>query len=258
MFPYQRKGFWFAAKAGRALIADEMGLGKTIQAIAVAELYKRELNISKVLIVCPTSLKYQWKSEIEKFTHDSTIHVIEGNIMKRKEQYEKNTSFYQIVSYHSIANDVDYLNKSDFDLVILDEAQRIKNWKTKVSQRIKKLQTTYAIVLTGTPLENKLEELYSIMQFIDVYRLGPMYKFLDDYQIHAEETNKVVGYKNLHDIKERLADTLIRRSKKEIIDQLPKRMDKNLFVPMTEQQMELHEEKKDVEAKLVMKWRKMG
>jgi superfamily II DNA or RNA helicase len=258
MFPYQRKGFWFAAKAGRALIADEMGLGKTIQAIAVAELYKQELGINKVLVVCPTSLKYQWKTEIEKFTHNSTTHVIEGNVMKRKVQYENNNSFYQIVSYHTIANDVEFLNKSDFDLVILDEAQRIKNWKTKVSQRIKKLQTPYAIVLTGTPLENKLEELYSIMQFIDVYRLGPMYKFLDTYQIHAEDTNKVVGYKNLHEIKERLADTLIRRSKKEIIDQLPKRMDKNLFVPMTEQQMEMHEEKKDAVAKLVLKWRRMG
>lgn len=258
MFPYQRQGFWFAAKAGRALIADEMGLGKTIQAIAVAELYKKELGISKVLIVCPTSLKYQWKTEIEKFTFNSTTNVIEGNIMKRKIQYETNNAFYQIVSYHTIANDVDYLNKSDIDLVILDEAQRIKNWKTKVSQRIKKLQTPYAIVLTGTPLENKLEELYSIMQFIDVYRLGPMYKFLETYQIHAEDTNKVIGYKNLNEIKVKLADILIRRSKNEIIDQLPKRMDKNLFVPMTEQQMELHNEKQEVVSKLVMKWRKIG
>jgi SNF2 family DNA or RNA helicase len=258
MFPYQKKGLWFAAKAGRALIADEMGLGKTVQAIAVAELYKKELGINKVLIVCPTSLKYQWKTEIEKFTHNSTVNVTEGGILKRKEQYENNNTFYLIVSYHTIANDVEYLNKADFDMVILDEAQRIKNWKTKVSQRIKKLQTPYAIVLTGTPLENKLEELYSIMQFIDVYRLGPMYKFLDTYQIVSEDSNKVVGYKNLHEIKERLADTLIRRSKKEIENQLPKRMDKNLFVPMTEQQMEVHEEKKDVVAKLVLKWRKMG
>jgi SNF2 family DNA or RNA helicase len=257
MFPYQRKGVWFAAKAGRSLIADEMGLGKTIQALAVAELYKKELGINKVLIVCPTSLKYQWKTEIEKFTHGSTVNVIEGNLLKRKNQYENDESFYQVVSYHTIANDVNYLNKADVDLVILDEAQRIKNWKTKVSQQIKKLQTPYAIVLTGTPLENKLEELYSIMQFIDVFRLGPMYSFLNTYQI-TDEAGKVIGYQNLNEIKSLLSDTLIRRTKKEVLSQLPKRMDKNLFVPMTQEQMDIHNDFQDVVSRLVTKWRRYG
>lgn len=257
MFPYQRKGAYFAALAGRSLIADDMGLGKTIQAIAVAELYKKELAINKVLIICPTSLKYQWKSEIEKFT-DSTVHVIEGGYLKRRQQYESTEAYYNIVSYHIMANDVDFLNKMDYDMVFLDEAQRIKNWKTRVSQQIKKLQTPYAVVLTGTPLENKLEELYSIMQFIDIYRLGPMYKFLDNHQIKDETSGKIIGYKNLNDIKVQLAETLLRRTKKEVLTQLPKRMDKNLFVPMTEDQMNMHEEYKDMVAKLVLKWRRMG
>lgn len=256
LFPYQRKGVFFAALAGRSLIADEMGLGKTLQAIATAELYRNELGINRVLIVCPTSLKYQWKSEIEKFT-DSTAHVVEGTLLKRKIQYETTTAFYVIVSYHAMTNDLHLLNKMEADMVILDEAQRIKNWKTKVSQQIKKLVTPHAIVLTGTPLENKLEELYSITQFIDVFRLGPMYRFLNQYQT-TDEAGKVIGYKNLREISERLADILIRRTKKEVLSQLPKRMDKNLFVPMTQDQMDLHNELGDNVAKLVNKWRRYG
>ena len=256
LFPYQRKGVFFAALAGRSLIADEMGLGKTLQAIATAELYKNELGINRVLIVCPTSLKYQWKSEIEKFT-DNTVHVVEGTLLKRKAQYEFSEAFYIIVSYHTMTNDLDLLNKMEADMVILDEAQRIKNWKTKVSQQIKKLVTPYAIVLTGTPLENKLEELYSITQFIDVYRLGTMYRFLNQYQT-TDDAGKVIGYKNLREISQRLSDILIRRTKKEVLSQLPKRMDKNLFVPMTQEQMDLHNELGDNVAKLVNKWRRYG
>ena len=103
----------------------------------MAELYRKELGINKVLIVCPTSLKYQWKTEIEKFTHGSTVNVIEGNLLKRKNQYENNEAFYQIVSYHAIANDVDYINKVDVDLVILDEAQRIKTGKRRFRSKSK-------------------------------------------------------------------------------------------------------------------------
>ncbi|WP_435353797.1 DEAD/DEAH box helicase [Emticicia sp. SJ17W-69] len=256
LFPYQRKGVFFAALAGRSLITDEMGLGKTLQGIATAELYRKELGINRVLIVCPTSLKYQWKSEIEKFT-DSVVHVVEGPLLKRKAQYEFSEAFYVIVSYHAVTNDLDLLNKMEADMVILDEAQRIKNWKTKVSQQIKKLVTPYAIVLTGTPLENKLEELYSISQFIDVYRLGPIYRFLNQYQI-TDDAGKVVGYKNLREISEKLSDILIRRTKKEVLSQLPKRMDKNLFVPMTQEQMDMHNDLGDNVAKLVNKWRRYG
>ena len=256
LFPYQKKGVFFAATAGRSLIADEMGLGKTLQAITTAELYKKELGINRVLIVCPTSLKYQWKSEIERFT-ESTVHVIEGTLIKRAAQYQYVDAFYVIVSYHTTTQDLDLLNKMEADMVILDEAQRIKNWKTKVSQQIKKLNTPYALILTGTPLENKLEELYSITQLIDVYRLGPVYRFLDQHQI-SDESGKVVGYKNLHEISKLLSDILIRRTKKEVLSQLPKRMDKNLFVPMTQEQMNIHNELGDNVAKLVNKWRRYG
>lgn len=256
LFPYQMQGLEFAAKAGRCLIADEMGLGKTIQAIATAELWKREMGVSKVLIVCPTSLKYQWKSEIEKFT-DSAVLVIEGVQTKRRRAYQETESFYHIVTYNVVSNDANYLNEADYDAVILDEAQRIKNWNTKISRAVKRLRTNYALVLTGTPLENKLEELYSIVQFVDNYRLGPLYLFQNRYQV-KDEFGRIMGYRDLNNIKKLLSDLMLRRTKKQVLSQLPKRMDKNLFVPMTEMQADIHQQCGDEVAKLVAKWRRWG
>jgi len=178
LYSFQEEGIRFAAKAGRCLLADDMGLGKTIQGIGTAELLKREYGITKVLIICPTSLKYQWKSEIEKFT-GSSIRVIEGLPHKRYEQYQGD-ELYKIVSYHTASNDVDEISSTFPDLVILDEAQRIKNFLTKTSRNIKRIPSTYALVLTGTPLENRLEELYSVVQFLDPFILGPYHGFLPE------------------------------------------------------------------------------
>jgi SNF2 family DNA or RNA helicase len=244
LFPFQVEGVLFASLAARSLIADEMGLGKTIQALATAEVYKQLFKISKVLIVCPTSLKYQWKSEIEKFT-DSKAEIIEGTGEARKQQLSTSEAFYLISSYQSVSNDIQDSN-GDFglDMVILDEAQRIKNWSTKVAGNIKKLQSPYAVVLTGTPLENKLEELYSIMQFVDVWKLGPLYKFLDNHRVIDPQSQKVIGYKNLNVISEELSDTLLRRTKKEVLGQLPERSDKTLLVAMTREQRDIHDKLK--------------
>ncbi len=254
LFRYQKEGVLFAARTGRCLIADEMGLGKTIQAIAAAQLFKSEFGMSKVLIVCPTSLKYQWKSEIERFT-DSSVHVVEGTVHRRYKQYRENEAFYTIVGYHTVASDLKQLNEMEFDMLILDEAQRIKNWQTKTSAAIKKLRSAYTLVLTGTPLENKLEELYSIMQVIDQFRLPPLYRFLHRYQV-VNEDGKVIGFKNLNEIGESLSDVLLRRRKKQVLRELPKRMDKTLLVPMTEDQMSMHKGYADEVARLVAKWRK--
>jgi superfamily II DNA or RNA helicase len=254
MFPYQRQGVWFAANAGRCMIADEMGLGKTIQAIAAAEILRRELGVQKAIVVCPTSLKYQWKMEIEKFT-DTPVNVVEGLQTKRIHQYENHEAFFQIVSYNAMANDASHLAKTKPDLLIIDEAQRIKNFRTKVSMQLKKIESPYRFVLTGTPLENKLEELYAITQFVNQHKLPPLYRFLDRYQILGEN-GQVKGYQNLKEIGATLSDCLIRRLKKDVLKQLPKRMDKVLFVPMTQQQKDIHRDLADGVARLVAKWRR--
>lgn len=255
LYPYQKEGILFAARAGRSLIADDMGLGKTIQAIGVAEVFKKEFGITSVLIVCPTSLKYQWKNEIELFTQSSVV-VIEGNRLERQKQYDTD-SFYKIVSYNIVSTDINALNKIEADLIILDEAQRIKNWKTKTAREVKKLESPYALVLTGTPIENKLEELYSIIQFIDPFKLGPLYQFLEKHQIY-DEHGKVVGYKQLHKIRILLSDVVMRRTRKEVLSQLPSRTDKHLFVPLTKEQAQIHTEYADMVARLVKKWKRFG
>ena len=250
LYPYQKEGIRFAFRAGKSVIADEMGLGKTIQAIGTAELMKAHHFISSVLIVCPT-LKYQWKKEIERFT-DSKAIVVEGNHLVRKKLYEAEET-YKIVSYNSICNDIKILKSLHTDFLIMDEVQRLKNWNTQISRNARHIESEYAVILSGTPLENKLEELYSIMQFVDQFCLGPYYQFIDETVVKSD-TGKVVSYKNLNAIGERMKNVLIRRRKKDVALQLPGRMDKVLFVPMTEQQRDMHDEYQNMVAQLVYKW----
>lgn len=254
LYPYQKEGIRFAASAGRAIIADEMGLGKTIQAIGTAELLRREGFVENVLIICPTSLKYQWKREIERFTHREVL-VIEGLHTRRLEQY-KMPQPYKIVSYNSVCNDLKVLRNMETDMVIMDEVQRLKNWDTQIARAARHINAQYAVLLSGTPLENKLEELYSIVELADQFALAPYYKFRNDHII-VEENGKVVGYKNLNAIKQRLSHIMLRRRKSDVHLQLPGRMDQNLFVPMTKEQREMHDEFKSGVAQLVLKWKRM-
>jgi len=255
LYRYQRKGALFAAQAGRSLIADDMGLGKTIQAIAAVEMLARTVGLERVLIVCPTSLKHQWKQEIEKFCNRS-VEVVEGLIPKRARLYASD-SFYKIVNYEIIHRDLDLIGKWAPEMIILDEAQRIKNWKTRRAQSVKKLDSRYAIVLTGTPLENRLEELHSIVEFVDRFGLGPLFRFLAEHQ-HVDDAGKVIGYHHLSQIAKSLAPILIRRTKNEVLKELPERLEKNYFVPMTDEQMKYHEENRETVARIVAKWRRFG
>ena len=254
LYPYQKEGIRFAAKAGKAIIADEMGLGKTIQAIGTAELLRKEGLIGSVLVLCPTSLKYQWRSEIKKFT-DAEVFVIEGSHLKRKEAYNRPEP-YKIISYNSAANDIKILGSLQTDMLIMDEVQRLKNWNTQISRTARKIEADYSVILSGTPLENKLDELYSIVEFVDNFRLAPYYLFKDKHII-TDETGKVLGYKNLNDIGKKLSDILIRRRKKDVKLQMPERSDKNLFIPMTNEQKDMHQEWQNQVRLLVLKWRKM-
>jgi superfamily II DNA or RNA helicase len=255
LYPYQRKGALFAAKAGRSLIADDMGLGKTIQAIAAVEILARVAALERVLIISPTSLKHQWKQEIEKFCNRS-VKVVEGPLAKRANLYTSD-SFYKVTNYDVIHRDLDHIRNWAPEMIILDEAQRIKNWKTRRAQSAKRLDSRYALVLTGTPLENRLEELHSIVEFVDRYRLGPMFRFLAEHQ-HVDKDGKVVGYHNLSKIAKSLEPILVRRTKKEVLRELPERLEKNYFVPMTGEQMKHHEENRETVARIVAKWRRLG
>ncbi len=254
LYDYQREGALFAAKAGRCLIGDEMGLGKTIQALAAAEIMANLFGVERVLIVCPTSLKYQWQREIEKFCSRS-VQVIGGLRDRRQRDFTTTDTFFKVMNYDTVHTDIDLIADWGPDLVVLDEAQRIKNWATRVARSVKKIASTYAIVLTGTPLENRLEELISIVQFVDRYRLGPTFRLLHDHQIR-DDVGKVTGYQKLDQIGQTLEPVLLRRQKDQVLNQLPERIDTNIFVPMASLQIKHHTEYRELVAKIVHKWRK--
>ena len=253
LYPYQCEGALFAARAGRCLIADDMGLGKTIQAMAAAEILARHADVRRVLVICPTSLKHQWRDEIAKFT-DRSATVVEGPKDARTQLYAAD-SFYTIVNYDVVHRDLEAIQAERCDLIVLDEAQRIKNWKTRAAKTIKQLDSDYAFVLTGTPLENRLEELHSIVEFVDRHRLGPMFRFLNAHQ-HVDESGRVVGYQKLNDVSRTLEPILVRRTKESVLTELPERLEKRFFVPMTAQQRDLHDENGEVVARIVHKWRR--
>ncbi len=255
LFPYQQRGALFAACRGRVVLADDMGLGKTIQAIAAAELLRRRRGIERVLVVAPASVKYQWKTEIEKFC-DLPAQVIDGPMPYRKKLYA-NPAFFNLSSYELVLKDLEEMHKLRPDLIILDEAQRIRNWATATARTIKQLKSRYAFVLTGTPLENKLEELYSVVEFVDGRRLGPAFRFLKEHRIE-DEKGKLLGYRGLDRIHRQLEPILLRRTRKEVLPQLPARTDQIFHVPMTPEQAGPYREQSDILARLVHKWQKQG
>ncbi|NJM29822.1 MAG: DEAD/DEAH box helicase [Rhizobiales bacterium] len=256
LYPYQAEGALFAVRAGRALIGDDMGLGKTIQAIAATEILARHFGVSKVLVICPTSLKYQWQSEIARFARqgENAARIINGGRAQRQKDYALD-DFCKITNYEKLRPDIDLIAAWAPELVIVDEAQRVKNWNTIAARALKRVDSPYAIVLTGTPLENKLEELISIVQFVDQHRLGPVWKLLHEHQVR-DEAGRVTGYTGLEKIGQTLTPVMIRRRKSAVLRQLPSRTDQNLLVPMTEMQMLYHQENADVVAKIVQRWRR--
>jgi SNF2 family DNA or RNA helicase len=197
--------------------------------------------------------KHRWEREIARVV-DRLVRVIGGFRRGRQEGFRRE-SFYKVANYDTVYRDLDLIAGWAPDLVILDEAQRIKNWNTRTARSVKKIASPYAIVLTGTPLENRLEELVSIVQFVDQNRLGPTFRFLHDHQV-LDEFGKVVGYRSLDRIGQTLAPVLIHRRKEDVLHQLPERLEKRFFVPMTPQQTELHEENREIVGRLVAKWRR--
>ena len=237
LLPYQLDGVAFAVGAGRAVLADDMGLGKTIQGIGVAELLSREAGIRKVLVVCPASLKSQWRSEIHRFC-DRDCQLVLGSAASRSEQYGSDC-FFTVCNYEQVLRDILSIERVKWDLIILDEGQRIKNWEAKTSNVIKGLKSPFALVLSGTPLENRLDELYSVVQFIDDRRLTPAFRFFNRHRV-ADEKGKVLGYKNLSDLRQRLKPILLRRTRDSVMQELPPRTTEVVRIPPTDEQSELH------------------
>lgn len=250
LLPYQLDGIAFAVGAGRAVLADDMGLGKTIQGVGVAELLAREIGIRKVLVICPASLKSQWRSEIRRFC-DQDVQLIAGRTAERGQQYGSDC-FFTICNYEQVLKDILPIEQTPWDLIILDEGQRIKNWEAKTTRIVKGLKSRFALVLSGTPLENRLDDLYSVVQFIDDRRLGPGFRFFNRHRV-LDEKGKVLGYKNLDDLRERLRPILLRRTRESVQLQLPERTDELVRIAPTDEQLQLHQTHMQTVSKIVRK-----
>ena len=250
LYDYQQAGMLHLAFTGRAMLADEMGLGKTVQAIAACKLLHDLEGIKRVLIVCPASLKTEWEEQIRKFTHLPTK-LVYGSKPDRQNIYQNTEAFFVVTNYEQILQDLSDINTALCpDVVILDEAQRIKNWQTKTAQSIKQLAAPYAFVLTGTPLENRIDEIYSLTEFIDRHVFGSLFRFNRDFYTF-DDRGRVSGLKNMRQLHERLHPIMLRRRKDQIADQLPQRVDNNYFVKMSPSQQERYDELQQPVASMV-------
>ncbi len=250
LLPYQLDGVAFAAGAGRAVLADDMGLGKTIQGIGVAELLSRHATITKVLVICPASLKSQWRIEIKRFSNRS-CRLILGSAKDRPAQYESD-SFFTVCNYEQVLRDFLSIERVRWDLIILDEGQRIKNWEAKTSRVIKALKSPFALVLSGTPLENRIDELFSVVEFIDDRRLGPAFRFFNRHRV-VDEKGKLLGYKNLDTLRDQLKPIMLRRTRQQVIKDLPPRTNQILRIPPTEEQLDLQKGHRQIIQTIIQK-----
>ena len=240
LFPYQKEGIEFALFKSVAIIADEMGLGKTLQAIGTAVLKKQIFDFEKVLVVCPATLKSQWKTEIERFTSEKAL-IVTGTPKEREDQYLDDSYYFFIVNYETILRDSSAINRAGIDFLILDEAQRIKNFETKTSSSIGRLKAKHTLVITGTPIENRLIDIFSIISVLDPYFFGPLWEFSYQYCLFdTEKSNKINGYYNLQSLNEKLNDLLIRREKRNVLDQLPNVQQIDIHINLAPAQADYH------------------
>ncbi len=240
LYPFQRIGALFLVTRQRAILADDMGLGKTVQALAGISQLLEQKRASRALIFCPASLKYQWVRECEKFT-DLTYSLITGNKIQREEAYAKPAQVY-VVNYELLLRDFEHIAPLAGEIIVIDEAQRIKNYQTQTHKRMKQLPAKYVFALTGTPIENELMELYTILRFVSSDVLGTnVRKFMQRYVIR-NFFGGIQGYRYVDEVRKRVSSVILRRTKKEVLQELPDVVENIYWVEMTEQQQKFYRE----------------
>ena len=244
--PYQVRGFsWlvFMTESGLgACLADDMGLGKTIQTLALLQHRWEQGKRRPVLLVCPTSVVQNWKKEAQRFTPDLPVLIHHGSDRDRTEAFVETASKQALVvsSYSLLHRDQRLLKKVDWAGVVLDEAQNIKNPNTKQARAARKLEGDFRLALTGTPVENNVGELWSIMEFLNPGWLGSHRSFRMNFWRPIEKK----GDKKAADRLRRLVRPFIlRREKtdKSIISDLPEKLEMKVYCNLTKEQGALYE-----------------
>ena len=250
LYGYQRAAVERFLAGGRLLLADDMGLGKTAQAIAASHALFEAGRVRRGLLVVPAALKPQWLREWQMFT-DAPAAIVDGSPADRRAAFEKTRKGFLIVNYEQLLRDLEVMHAWKPDFVVLDEAQRIKNWATKTSLYVKRLQPAYRLVLTGTPMENRLEELASIVEWVDDFALEPKWRLVPWHTAPVDGRKEIGGARNLDTLRSRLEGCLVRRLRKDVLPQLPPRTDTRVPVEMTPEQQEEHDALNQPIARLV-------
>lgn len=239
--PYQVAGFqWLNyltdIKWG-GILADDMGLGKTVQALSFLEHYKREFQKLKALVVCPTTLIYNWENEIKKFTPGLTYRIHHGATRTRSKE-ELLDHDVTITTYGTLRSDIKLLMSVEFDYVILDESQAIKNPISKVTKAACLLSAKHRLCMSGTPLQNNTFDIFAQMNFLNPGMLGTMEYFRQEFAIPIDKFGEQDRKEHLKKI---LYPFILRRTKEQVAKDLPEKQEMILFCEMEEDQRNIYE-----------------
>lgn len=217
------------------ILADDMGLGKTLQAITAMTQYKKEHPGSVNLVVCPTSLVYNWKEEFTKFNPDMRVLPVDGTPVQRKKLLDGIKDFDVVItSYSLLQKDIDFYKTINFGYAILDEAQHIKNRGTRNAKSVKMVVANHRLILTGTPIENSLEELWSLFDFLLPGLLSSYDRFIEKYVRNGS------GSDSLFNLRRKVSPFILRRMKKDILQELPPVSEIVYHCHLSEAQRELY------------------
>jgi len=223
------------------ILADDMGLGKTLQAIIAITQSKEESGSIPSLIVCPTSLVYNWKEEFHKFNPNLQAIVVDGTPEKRKKALKAVREVdIVITSYNLLQKDVDIYKEIFFNYVVLDEAQHIKNRGTRNAKSVKMIQASHRLILTGTPIENSLEELWSLFDFLMPGLLSSYDRFVEKY-IRKLAAAGPAPSDNLETLKKKVSPFILRRMKEDVLQDLPPVSEILYHCHLTDKQKELYQ-----------------
>ena len=220
------------------ILADEMGLGKSIQTISFIKQIIKEKEDAKIMIVCPTSLVYNWQKEFEKFAPNLKYVTVSESKEKRLsiiKDFEKYNVF--ITSYGLIRNDNDEYEDKNFELCVIDEAQMIKNYQANMTREVKKIKSRTKIALTGTPIENSVLELWSIFDYIMPGYLNNITKFRESFGIKEFDD---VSLNKIRKLNYLIKPFILRRRKKDVSKELPDKVENNIYLDMPDIQKALY------------------
>jgi len=239
---YQRQGLsWLLYLDGKNMggcLADDMGLGKTIQIIALLLMQKERGNYGPSLVVMPTSLLFNWEAELKKFAPSLKVLLLYGwdrlQAMQGMDNYD-----VVLTTYGSLLGDISFLRKKQFNLVVLDESQQIKNIDSQRYEAVNALRSRNRFILTGTPVENNTRDLYAQLSFACPGLLGSKRSFRDLFAIPID---KFKSSRNARELQQRVAPFILRRLKEDVLRELPPKTEIVLHCPMNEEQRKVYDD----------------